>query len=99
MTRTRRAPDPQKPCVVYRAFAADDSLLYIGLTAHPVDRLRQHAYGLDASYWWRDVARIEYEPVPNRIVGAAVEAEAIRTERPLHNCQHARGRGSAERVA
>lgn len=67
---------------LYRFYAADDTLLYIGLTVNPGRRMEKHAYDKP---WWADVARIAMEQHPNLDALRAAERHAIETEKPLHN--------------
>lgn len=69
------------PHFVYRCFAADGSLLYIGCTVDVTRRMRQHG----PNPWAAGVARIATEgPYPYELA-RRVEADAIRDEDPLHN--------------
>ena len=45
---------------LYRFHAADDSLLYVGITATGLQRVRGHA---SKSHWWPHVARATFESV------------------------------------
>lgn len=68
---------------LYRIFDADGRLLYVGVSENPLRRLRQHHVG---SRWFRGVAvRTEIEWHQSRKAALAAEAEAIRTEAPVHN--------------
>jgi predicted GIY-YIG superfamily endonuclease len=67
---------------LYRFYAADDSLLYIGRTINPGKRMEKHRA---TQPWWSDVARIEMEQLPNLETLMVAEREAIETEKPLHN--------------
>lgn len=68
--------------MLYRFFAADDTLLYIGLTVNPGRRLDKHRA---TQPWWPDVARVELERFPDHQTLRAAEREAIEAEKPLHN--------------
>lgn len=68
--------------VVYRAFAADGELLYIGATVNPGARL--HAHGRDRD-WWTEVASITLEHHASRDAAFAAERRAILGERPRYN--------------
>jgi hypothetical protein len=72
------------PTVLYRLFAADGSLLYVGITTHLQERLAAHA---DCQPWWPHVARKTAEWCANRGAAAAAEKLAIVTESPRHNIQ------------
>lgn len=67
---------------LYRFFAADDSLLYVGITNNPARRFSKHK---DEKAWWLDVARIELEQHSSRDELLAAERQAVMDERPLHN--------------
>lgn len=70
--------------VVYRHFAADGTLLYVGCSANPLHRTAIHA---SQSPWFRQIARIEIAHFDSGHDAAAAEAHAIRTENPIHNVQ------------
>lgn len=73
------------PHVVYRAFAEDGSLLYIGLTCDLKGRMRWHRRYAE---WMPRMARLTEEWHPNRAAAAGAEREAIWAERP--ECNQAR---------
>lgn len=75
-----------KEHTVYRLFAADGYLLYVGCTSNLRDRLANHKTHKD---WWPQVARVESETYPDRARGLWAEREAIVTEAPRYN-QNAR---------
>lgn len=68
--------------VLYRMFAADDALLYVGITLRPVDRLRHHSKD---KQWWSEVATIRLESFPSRESLEAAERTAIADESPRYN--------------
>lgn len=68
--------------VVYRAFDAEDRLLYVGCTIDLEPRLRHHE---DNSPWWPFQVRIETEGYVTRAEAAEAEAVAIATEHPRWN--------------
>lgn len=76
-----------KPTALYRHFAADGSLLYVGISLSPLARLSQHR---DSSPWYGEIARVEVEWHPNREAALAAEKAAIQAEGPRHNVIHAR---------
>ena len=63
---------------LYRFHAADDSLLYVGITATGLQRVRGHA---SKSHWWPHVARATFEHDRTH----EDELTAIDLERPLFN--------------
>lgn len=67
---------------LYRLFAADDTLLYVGVSSHIEARWKKHAA---LKWWWPEVARKTVEWLESRDAAEAAELEAIRTERPVHN--------------
>lgn len=69
-------------CYVYRFYAADDRLLYVGITRDTRRRFADHERG---ARWWPDVARWEVRVLPNRAVAEVAEALAIATEHPVFN--------------
>lgn len=66
---------------VYRCYAGDGSLLYVGSTRDLGQRLLAHTTG---SVWASLVARVR-ATVHSDLAGRAVERDAIRTERPRFN--------------
>jgi hypothetical protein len=72
---------------VYRLYAADDTLLYVGIAYNPKERWRSHARDR-ADTWWPLVARRDVEWFATRTEAAAAEVAAIVTEQPLHNVAH-----------
>lgn len=71
---------------LYRLLAANGRLLYVGIATNPDSRWSGHSTNQP---WWADVADRKVEWFPNRPAAAAAEVTAIKTERPLHNIQHA----------
>ncbi len=76
------------PQTLYRFYAADEVLLYIGITNDAGTRWRDHA---KLKGWWREVATIKVEHFDTRADVEAAERAAIRAERPVHNIAHNRG--------
>ncbi|MFC8676725.1 hypothetical protein ACFUEN_29070 [Streptomyces griseorubiginosus] len=70
-----------KPAAVYRLFAADATLLYIGSAYSPEDRYRAHS----KQPWWPQVARRSEEWLESRGAAYTAEMQAIVKEKPLHN--------------
>ena len=69
---------------VYRCFANDGRLLYIGATRRYGPRMAQHAC---SSPWWAEVADISREPHPSLPAALAAERLAIEAENPAYNRQ------------
>lgn len=67
---------------LYRAFAADGSLLYVGISLHAMQRLYSHAR---RSTWWPEVTNVTVERFPTRRAAQKAELAAIRRERPRYN--------------
>lgn len=67
---------------LYRHFAADDTLLYVGISLSAVYRLAQHR---QASSWFGEIARVSIEKYPSRAEALQAETKAIQTEKPKHN--------------
>jgi predicted GIY-YIG superfamily endonuclease len=83
-------------CDLYRFFDADETLLYVGISLNAAKRASQHRKDKP---WWPDVATMTVERHDTREAALEAEAEAIRSERPLHNVQHNRpgcGSGCAQ---
>lgn len=71
-----------REAVVYRAYDAEGSLLYVGRTASLAKRLYQHSR--EAS-WWREVARIDIDGPLCQVLAEKVERHQIMTLAPRHN--------------
>ena len=70
-----------EPTALYRLYASSDVLLYVGVTKNLRTRLRGHA----RKAWWPQVARQEIAWHETRDVALRIEAEIIKSEKPLHN--------------
>lgn len=70
------------PTSLYRLFAADGSLLYVGIGGNPGRRFEQHRTNKP---WWGDVASMTLEHHPTREAAIAAELQAIKAENPRHN--------------
>lgn len=68
--------------VVYRAFDADDRLLYVGCTNNIDKRIAAHRWGAD---WWPDMTRLALAGPYNYETAREIEYAAIESERSLHN--------------
>ena len=71
--------------IVYRMFATNGDLLYVGKTHSFETRLAQHQA---KQPWFEDVETITLEHCINGAEASVVEEAAIRTERPLYNTQY-----------
>jgi hypothetical protein len=80
----------EDPQALYRTWAADGTLLYIGKSNAPLRRVEEHRRSKD---WMPYQAiRIDLEWYPGLAAVLDAEARAIRSEHPLHNIQHNTGR-------
>lgn len=68
---------------VYRVFARNGDLLYVGCSSQLVRRMTQHTH---KAHWWQHAAVITFDFMP-RHEGFRVEALALATEGPLWNWQ------------
>lgn len=68
--------------VLYRFWNDADELLYVGITARPWERWKQHR---GEKPWWEEVAKVTIENFATREEVKAAETAAIRTEGPLYN--------------
>lgn len=71
-----------QPTAVYRLYDSAGALLYVGVTSNPDARFGAHSL---IQPWWAQVAARDVTWYPTRTEGKAAEAEAVRTENPLHN--------------
>lgn len=71
-----------EPTALYRLYAKDGKLLYVGITHDIIVRFGQHAA---RKPWWPEVARKTMVWYGSRAAAFRAEAEAIRTEKPVHN--------------
>lgn len=74
------------PTALYRLFAADGELLYVGISHSPEKRCAQHAA---TQGWWHLVASKTTAWFEERVTDADAEVEAIRSEKPRFNSAHA----------
>lgn len=71
---------------LYRMFAHDGQLLYIGISKSALVRMTQHA---GEKPWWGEVTRIEIEHYELfRDEMEAIERKAIKSEQPKYNKAH-----------
>jgi hypothetical protein len=71
-----------KRCALYRHFAADGELLYVGISLRPFTRIRDH---IRVSSWADTIANITFEYFDSRVAAMAAEARAVQEENPRHN--------------
>ena len=71
-----------EPTALYRLFAEDGALLYVGISKNPKTRFWGHSA---EKSWWPEVARKEIEWFASRVDAAIAEAKAVRSERPSRN--------------
>ncbi len=81
------ADDPQ---ALYRTRAKDGTLLYIGKSNDPLRRSEEHRRSKDWMPY--SAVRIDLEWYAGLAAVLEAEARAIRTEHPVYNIQHNRGR-------
>jgi predicted GIY-YIG superfamily endonuclease len=74
-----------RPQALYRFFATDGALLYIGISLNPGHRWKQHQADKP---WWTEVATITVEHHDSRQSVAEAERMAIKAERPRYNMTH-----------
>jgi predicted GIY-YIG superfamily endonuclease len=77
------------PTALYRLYAADGSLLYVGVTGDLRVRLAKHAADKP---WWTEVARKTAAWHDSRKEALLAEAAAIRDESPRYNVTEPRTR-------
>lgn len=69
---------------LYRAFDADEQLLYVGITDGVDTRFKAHQKSAE---WWPLMVRRDIEWFDTRRDAMRAEATAIKTEGPLYNKQ------------
>ena len=72
---------------LYRLFAADGSLLYVGISRRWPYRMERHS---EQKAWWAAVTSVRLEVFPTRLEAEYAEGAAIRSEHPRHNIRHGR---------
>lgn len=68
--------------IVYRLLDESGVLLYVGVTAHLRNRLRDHS---ERKPWWQDVHSVDVQPFRYRADALRVENQIISQEHPLYN--------------
>lgn len=89
MTARQIAPGPAaassggtRPTALYQLYAADETLLYVGITMYPGERFTTHARD---KAWWPSVARKTVDWHGCRADAMAAETLAIAAGNPVHN--------------
>lgn len=72
---------------LYRHFAADGRLLYVGISLSAIGRLAQHR---ETSHWYGEIARVDIEWHSDRNAAMKAEKNAIQNEHPPYNIIHSR---------
>ncbi len=72
---------------LYRHFANDGALLYVGVSLSWPARTKAHSRN---AQWFNQVARVEIEHFPTRDEALEAERAAIKSEHPKHNIMHNR---------
>jgi predicted GIY-YIG superfamily endonuclease len=67
---------------LYRFFNNDGKLLYVGITAHLLDRIVQHEV---SQPWWEEVVAMTRSAFPTRETAHNAEKRAIHEESPKYN--------------
>ena len=67
---------------VYRCWAADGRLLYIGMSMGVAHRLSEHRR---TAAWFPEVAKVTTQTYQSRDEAMTAERIAIQHERPIHN--------------
>ena len=70
---------------IYRLFAEDMTLLYVGMSGRWASRMHEHQA---TQPWWSEVRATIFEPHVNEPSARAAETQAIKTEHPKYNKTH-----------
>ncbi|MEU6595071.1 hypothetical protein ABZ923_38740 [Streptomyces sp. NPDC046881] len=81
MHQETKATSDVRPAAVYRPWAADGTLLYVGSSYNPDARYQIHR----SKEWGQEIARRAMEWLGTRAGAYRAELEAIGTESPKHN--------------
>lgn len=88
MTQASTTPTaPSRPAAVYRLYAADGTLLYIGSAYNPEERCKGHR----DKPWWPEVASRTEQWCPGRRAAYVEEMKAIASEGSKYNQMGAPG--------
>lgn len=71
----------EEPCQLYKQYADDDTLLYVGISGNALVRTGQHA----KAPWASLIARVEISTFPSRARALKAETWAIEAHRPVFN--------------
>jgi predicted GIY-YIG superfamily endonuclease len=71
-----------RPHCLYRLWSKDGGLLYVGCTASPLNRLKEHEFH---KLWASSIASATMEWFPNRAQAMEAEWRAIQAESPEWN--------------
>lgn len=82
MGSPRKGPVSEGKTALYRFYAADGELLYVGISQELETRWKSHERN---KIWWNDVARKEHEWIATRAEAEELERTAIRTEHPRYD--------------
>ena len=83
-------------CALYRHYDAGGVLLYVGISANPLQRSARHAA---SARWFGDVATIRIEWFDSRAEAVSAEAVAIERETPRHNGGHPPAKTARSRMS
>lgn len=75
-------PHPRHMVALYRFFAPDGALLYIGISIRPMDRWQKHKR---RAAWWPLVGAVTVEWHPTERTALDAEDAAIKAEHPAFN--------------
>lgn len=67
---------------LYRCYAHDGSLLYVGISLNALNRLRKHKF---KSMWFGSLTNLTVEHFPTRMAALIAEQQAIIREKPVYN--------------
>jgi excinuclease UvrABC nuclease subunit len=70
---------------VYRMYAWDGRLLYVGRTYRPGQRMQAHA---SLSHWWAATTHVTFRAYTDQAEAREVEIDAIRQDFPAYNVAH-----------
>jgi hypothetical protein len=80
---------------LYRHYAADGGLLYVGISLSPLHRLSKHRI---ESAWIERVTDVRIEWFDTRADALEAERIAIQQERPAHNFAHSANKPLSRRL-